>query len=437
MSLRETPAEVWDLDELNQACVDILSALPRPFVGAKTELTTRLLQMLRPADAVEERVLLRSLTAALRNGTLPDVRVIPWRHPAGLESHAVVLDKVYLADSNALSVIDTQMTVLRSLESWVVRGKLAERAVEGSLRDAGLSVETYRSTGVREAGRLDRAVDLAVTSGGRVVVGIEVKNLRTETLHHLEPAYRSLARQHRAMGADYLVAAPAVSHSFRDALEACGGTVLETGCYLVDTVEQQQTLLALGTPFPVEVTVGQAGTGERLPAWVEEAVVGPVARLVARHETPRHSVGVRHRPTIADNELRTALDRHATGRCMGCGTRLWVSGTCVMRRCGMHGETQDYKEPRQSQLARAAGISDRALRDLVKRMGIAAPWKGRGRPRKTGSRRFDRPYGAMTGWSDELMARMSEGGSVTEISESQTSNHPVTQPGLSSDEGLT
>jgi hypothetical protein len=46
MSLGEAPAEAWDLEELNQACVDILRALPRPFVGAKTELTTRLLQML-------------------------------------------------------------------------------------------------------------------------------------------------------------------------------------------------------------------------------------------------------------------------------------------------------------------------------------------------------------------------------------------------------
>lgn len=418
---------------LNTICVEILSGIPRLMTSSKTEMTTRVLQKLQPATPRPEASLMRSLTQALNSRMLDNVAWVPWRHPCGRTAHAVFLSRAYPQNSAALDVLNSEVRSRLSLGSWVARGKLAEHAVANTLRNAGFTIDSYESTGITRAGRLDRAVDLAIVADGEVVVGIEVKNHLTATLHGPEGKFRDLAQRHCAMGALYVVITPAATRRFTEQRDHDGSVVIETGTYLVEGAEAREQLLDLDVPYAVEVaTTGSSHSVKEatLPPRVADLVITKLLRL-ARPRPTTFSIPAAPQPqNRLHDRYRQALTWHASGHCMACGMRRWADGTCVMRSCTSFRTVQDHPQPRQELLADAVGVTPRTLREIPKALNTPAPWKGQGRPRSENRKSSnERPYMA-PGWWEAVMTEIDKtlsDGRVTNPTAPTSQKRPVTK----------
>ncbi|MCH7584567.1 MAG: hypothetical protein IH941_05340 [Acidobacteria bacterium] len=393
--------------DLERVVIGVLSALPRRLVTSKKELTTRVLRAVRPSTVEAERILVRNITASLRSDALDSVGWVGWHHRSGTEAHAVFLRNVYPDPSRVRRLLEAEVAPLFPGWSWVARGTVAEVAVAGSLGVAGFTVGSYAEAG--HPAWLDKAVDLAVFRGGRLVAGVEVKNYVNETLLRGASEYRRLARVHRDMGAAYAMVAPSAGLGFRESLRADSGAVFETGSYLVRDAGSLDRLLELGPAHhPRLVDRGQASESAeyRLPPDIADSIIGRLERLVPRQPLVCHEPRSRKAVVSVEGRFRRAINWYASSQCMACGTRLWASGSCVMSGCRLSGERQNHTPVRQELLALAVGVTSRTLRELPRRLGVPTPWKSRGRPRSENRNlEAQRPY-AVPEWLEEVLLEL-------------------------------
>lgn len=376
------------------------------------DMTTRLRDALSPLTVTQEESLFEAFTAALDEKRLTGLMTVKWPHPAGPTAHAIVLREAYLTREAASAFIVTEVKALLSIGNRRERGTLAERAYAAALRRGGLDLGTYREVIGRGGGRLDRAVDLLVVETGSPRVGIEVKNLLFETLHHVPPRYLQLADLHRAMGAIYVLVGPAFTTRFKVRLAERGGRVIETGSYLVNSEETRRQLARLGVSRAIHVVGGErrgwtpdrntetdAATMSIVP---EVAAMVAQARSIEAEPLPRQNEIYRelfgpdtamhqtsNPPGPLAGRARTkshiesyllAVERFRDRQCMACGRQLSATGSCI-GDCALSGAVQAHEHPRQGPLALVVGMSEVGLRKMVRREGLAPAWKGRGRPR--------------------------------------------------------
>ncbi len=274
----------------------------------------------RCTEAEQVRVL-RGITATVDR--LPRDRFRVFRQVEGLDEQSGHDDHKTGRRRGATVIVSvskhpqvrTKRDVLRLLRPLVQlgdkvnRGKVAERAVEVTLREANLQLQACDvKTERRVLGSLTRLDDwdryVWDETGRRRLAVIEVKNLISLAVRLSQ--FRGLTeRIHEAVayGIGVIVVVPKATKQFCREVAELGGVVVAIGCYLVASQSHKARLEVMGLGWPVVVSApvatdfeGSQGVG--LPTMTGRLLLAAVRReleaaAAARPNRLREPLGVR------------------------------------------------------------------------------------------------------------------------------------------------